>query len=70
MSGLIFIVGAVGLESIAGYYQELHGVEYYLYSVIYTTEELLEMCGIALFIYALLDFMKKEMEFVNIKFLN
>ncbi|MDT0689510.1 hypothetical protein RM549_06925 [Salegentibacter sp. F188] len=64
-AGVIFVSGAVVLESIAAnivFQRELTHEEVTLDPVIFTLatfEELFEMLGVALFIYALLDFMKK-----------
>lgn len=70
ISGVIFLAGAVAFEAIAGYYQELYGVKNYMYCISYTIEELLEMCGIAIFIFALLDYIGKDIGFLNINFLS
>lgn len=52
-SGTIFIAGAIGFELIGGQHAEIHGRENVTYAMITTTEELLEMVGIAFFIYSL-----------------
>ena len=45
---------------VSGRHSELHGSVNYLYSLYYTFEELLEMLGIAIFIYTLLVYMVSE----------
>ncbi len=65
-SGAIFIFGAVGLEMLGGMQAEFHGNRGLLYSILYTWEELFEMIGVALFIYALLEYIKTEFEFFKI----
>jgi len=55
VSGLIYVSGAVGLEMAGGMHFETHGNDF-LYAVFYTFEELFEMLGVALFIYALLGY--------------
>ncbi len=59
-SGLIFIAGAIGFESLSGRYGEVHGINNFLYSFYYTCEETLEMIGIILFIYAILTYLSDE----------
>jgi len=64
-AGLIFVSGSIGLETIANEYVGL-GKDAYLknsydphgitYAVISTFEEFLEMIGIVIFIYALIDY--------------
>lgn len=61
LSALIYISGALGMELIGGNYQEIYGYENFQYAIIYTIEELLEMLGIAIFIYTLLYFIANYM---------
>lgn len=57
-AGSIYIGGAMGLEAIGGWYFSRHDEIYDLpYSLIVATEEFMEMSGVILFIYALLDFL-------------
>ncbi len=56
VSGLIFILGAVGFEILGSMALETNGRDI-TYAVLYTIEELLEMLGIVIFIYALVDYM-------------
>jgi hypothetical protein len=59
LAGAIFVGGAVGVEMLSGDYYEVHG--YGLgYSMIATIEESLEMAGVILFIYAILDYLARE----------
>jgi predicted permease len=67
LSGLIFVFGAIGLESISGFYDELIGQQNFEYCALYTIEELFEMCGVAIFIYALLLYISDEVEHLDIK---
>lgn len=66
LSGLIFITGAIVFEAVSGYFDELYGVSNFWYCFFYTIEELLEMLGIALFIYALLEYIS-ETKYLKIK---
>jgi hypothetical protein len=58
ISGLIFVVGAVGFEAIGGKFFSEYGKDNLFYSLITHVEELFEMIGIVLFIYALLLYLK------------
>jgi hypothetical protein len=60
VSGSLFVLGAIGFELIGGQHADMYGTNNITYEIITTCEELLEMLGIALFIYTLLSFMGKE----------
>jgi len=53
VSGLIFVTGAIGFEMLGGL---ISGRGSVWYAAVSTIEETMEMLGIALFIYALLDY--------------
>ena len=57
LAGAVFVSGAIGVEAVSGLQASVHGEESLAYHVIITLEELLEMSGVVLFIYALLDYM-------------
>jgi len=59
-SGIIFLSGAMGLEVFGAREADINGVETITYCVLYTFEELLEMLGIVLFIYALARYLTDE----------
>jgi len=56
LSGLVFVIGAIGLEIIAGkaFEENSHDL---LLMILYTIEELLEMLGVSIFIYSLFWFL-------------
>ncbi len=56
VSGLIFVLGAVGFEILGSRALGMNGRDI-TYAVLYTIEELLEMLGIVIFIYAIVDYM-------------
>lgn len=58
-SGAIFVTGALGLELLEGIIHDNYGYGV-LYQICYTIEEVMEMFGIALFIYALLSYMSEQ----------
>ena len=53
-AGIIFVVGAVGIEAVGGKFLSEYGQNNLVYSLITQFEELLEMIGIMMFIYAIL----------------
>ncbi len=53
-----YLTGCIGFELVGGYYDELHGGFNSLpYNLISTMEEGLEMTGLIIFIYALLEYL-------------
>ena len=56
VSGLIFVTGAIGFEMLGGLIADEPGHNGVWYGAVSTIEETMEMLGIALFIYALLDY--------------
>jgi hypothetical protein len=61
-AGSLYLAGALGFESVGGWYFSLHGeMEDLPYSLLVATEEFLEMSGIILFIYALLDYLRDRL---------
>ena len=59
-AGTLFVTGAVGIEVFSAEEAHLYGTETIYYSTLYTIEELCEMLGIALFAYALLDYIESS----------
>ena len=53
-------LAGLAMEMLGGKYISLAGAREVVYAVIYTTEEALEMVGIALFIYALMQYIATE----------
>lgn len=67
-AGAMFVGGAVGIEVFSACEADLRGSETILYSVLYTLEELCEMCGVALFCYALMRYIESEYGGLRIHF--
>jgi hypothetical protein len=61
LAGAVFVGGAIGIEAVSGLHASVHGEESLSYHLIITVEELLEMSGVVLFIYALMDYMGHQM---------
>jgi len=66
MSGAIYVAGAVGFELLGGKEAELHGFHSNWFYLFVIFEETLEMLGIVLFIYSLLDYICEEFEFISV----
>jgi hypothetical protein len=57
LAGSIFVGGALGIELIGGLYAETHGMKNLGYKLLTTVEESLEMAGVIVFIWTLLDYL-------------
>lgn len=67
LSGMIFVGGAIGVEMISGYYSYYYGQATWGNALITTVEEVLEMLGIVLFIYALLHYMRSYLGTIRLR---
>lgn len=57
IAAIVYIAGVIGTELVAGWYVELYGRNNLTYSFLAMLEEILEMTGVIVFVYALLDYM-------------
>lgn len=60
IAGLLYVGGAIGIESISANQYSIDGGSSFLYLAIATLEELCEMLGVVVLIYALLDYLKRH----------
>jgi hypothetical protein len=60
VAGALYVGGAAGMEMVGGMQAEAHGEANLTYALITSTEELLEMSGVILFIYALLGYARRS----------
>ena len=60
IAGLIYVSGAIVMETLGGHYVTVWGHNSLRYAVCVTSEEFLEMIGIAVFIYALLKYLTQR----------
>jgi hypothetical protein len=61
-AGSLYLAGALGIESVGGWYFSRNGeTEDLRYSLLVAAEEFAEMSGIILFIYALLDYLRQRL---------
>jgi hypothetical protein len=68
VAGVIFLGGALGVEMLGAREADLHGYETVTYCVLYSLEEMLEMLGIIIFIYALLSHLASEIGRLSLVF--
>ncbi len=66
IAGTIYVAGAIGTEMVGGYYADYYTVDDMIYVLITTLEEVLEMLGIIVFIYALLSYISSYMNGVDV----
>ena len=59
-AGALFVGGALGLELVGGALAEAYGLQALSYTAVMTCEEVLEMLGSGLFLYALLDYVRRH----------
>jgi len=67
LAGSIYVGGAIGIELVGGYHADLYAQQNMMYAIITTIEELFEMLGIVVFIYALLSYMSSYMKGVSLR---
>jgi hypothetical protein len=63
LSGFVYIFGALGMEMVGSAYVSNHGHDL-TYGILASLEEILEMSGIAVFIFSLLDYLEAQTETV------
>jgi hypothetical protein len=60
LAGMTYVGGALGMELPGGALAEGYGLDCSAYLAVMTVEEVLEMTGVVIFIYALLDYMWQQ----------
>ena len=65
---MLFVTGALGLELVGGALVERFGFDDIRYFAVATLEELLEMIGIAVFLFALMDYMARHGISIAVRF--
>jgi hypothetical protein len=60
-SGAVFVTGAVGFEMLSGLFFQTFGSDTPGYIALQTIEEGMEMAGVVMFIYALVDYVAREL---------
>jgi hypothetical protein len=57
VAGVIYVTGAMGMEIIADPWVEAHGRANMMYQLLATLEEVMEMTGVGIFLYALSSYL-------------
>lgn len=68
ISGVIYILGAIGLEIISSNHIYFYGQNDFSYALLTTVEETLEMTGVLFFIYTLTSYISIELSTLRISF--
>ena len=66
VAGMLYVGGAIGMELVGGRYADLYGMQNFVYALIATVEEFLEMAGVVVFIFALLSYMSSHLKDVKV----
>jgi hypothetical protein len=67
VAATLYLGGAIGMELIGGRYADLHGMENLAYSMTATVEESLEMAGVIVFIYTLLNYIADNYQEIRLR---
>jgi hypothetical protein len=67
LAGVVYISGALGFELFEGWYADLKSVDL-TYRAIATVEDIIEMVGVLLFIYALLHYLVNNLKEIKFRF--
>lgn len=70
LSGIVYVGGALGIEMVNARHADLYGFTNLTYQLMTAVEELFEMSGIAIFIYALMSYIATQnshMKAVNVQ---
>ena len=66
IAGSVYVAGAEGMEIIGEFYSKLHADNITLVIMLTTIEELLEMTGVVIFIYALMSYIDSELKDIRL----
>jgi len=67
-AGVLYVGGAIGVEMVGGWYASQYGEITFVHAMITTAEEALEMGGVALFVYVLLDYLRAHLGTIRLAF--
>lgn len=68
IAGLLYVGGAIGMELVGGKYFEAHGGDNLVYIGLTAIEESLELAGVIVFIWALLEYISDNYTEVSVRF--
>lgn len=66
VAGILYVVGALGMEAVDGLYASFYGESNIIYYLLTQIEEILEMLGVVVFFYALLLYMSLYIKEINV----
>ncbi|UCG86458.1 MAG: hypothetical protein JSW71_21595 [Gemmatimonadota bacterium] len=67
IAAILYVTGALGTEMVGGHHAALYGMENFGYTMLVSVEETLEMIGLIVFIYALLEQVKRNLGGIRIR---
>ncbi|MEG4491040.1 hypothetical protein [Microcoleus sp. D3_18_C4] len=67
LAGSIYVGGALGMEMVTGYYADAVTKRNLIYGLMVCVEEILEMVGVIVFIYALLSYIGSHLETIDLR---
>ena len=67
LSGFVYVGGAIGLEMIGGRHAALHGDDTLGYKLVAQAEEMMEMAGQVVLLYALLDYVARHVGPITVR---
>ncbi|WP_319205480.1 hypothetical protein [uncultured Ilyobacter sp.] len=68
VAGLVFVTGAIGVETISGYYRYVSVEKDFIYTIMITIEESFEMLGVIIFINGLFQYAEDNISRIKLKF--
>jgi hypothetical protein len=68
LAAFVFVSGAIGVETLEGRLAEHHGIHNLHFALLVNLEELLEMSGLAIFLYALVDHLAGQVKLASVRF--
>jgi hypothetical protein len=67
IAAIVYVTGALGMELVGGQHAALYGMENFGFTMLVSVEETLEMIGVIVFIYALLEQVKRNLGGIRIR---
>lgn len=68
LAATVFLSGLIVMDMVAGSYAALYGKDTFMYQVLTTLEESLEMAGTLLFLHALFHYLEKQFPSILVRF--
>ncbi len=68
VAGSLYVGGVLGVEMMGAHWDSLYGQANLGYAMIVAVEEMLEMAGIVVFLYALCSYIEQDMKEIRLSF--